>query len=562
MSKKLDRRSFLRLSALTAGAAAIAACAPTTAPAPAATATPAPEGEEAPTTMPAEAGEPMLSTELDEPVEFSYLRPVWGPATYERGGSEYEKELESRANVDIEAQIVPVFDYETKFPVLAAGGNIADVSWHAGPAWGTAHDLIEQGAFIALDPYLEKYPAVREAVGETLWTLTRSPDGHNYFFPMPLAPYVPFPFIYRADVYDELGLEQPETLDELVEQLVQIKEEMPDMIPLTLHEYSLWYWQNTGVSFGYPWGNWVPAEDEPYENPDRIVPGNVVPEYKDFLLFVQSLRQLGVIDPDYMVTTGLKGIDKFEAGEVAVMEAHWGVLPNTNRELRKSVPEGDASYIEAVQGPQRPQGALTLNGFDRGFSISVEAEDKADRIFKFLNWVYTEGYEYMYYGMEGKQFTMEDGARVAIPNTEREPGWENANKEPFGFPPKVEDVWPKWDEQAITYEEYGVPEKLPDTIRMYKTAADNAMPNWNHLTFSPTAGEKGSQLYQQYTRPMQEKFAIDPDLEPEAWDEAINLWLQNGGEDIIEEVNEIQQDKSPIKPEYEVPEEYQQYLEE
>ena len=181
--KKLSRRDFLRLSLGAAGAFALAGCSTPEPPAP----TDVPKAEEPEVVQPADTpipAEPMLSTQLDTPVEFTYLRPVWGPATYEKGGSEFEKELESRANVQIEAQIVPVFDYEAKLPVMAAGGQLADVSWHAGPAWGPAVDLIDQGAFLPLDDYFEKDPAVAAALGDTLITLTRSPDGHNYFFPI------------------------------------------------------------------------------------------------------------------------------------------------------------------------------------------------------------------------------------------------------------------------------------------------------------------------------------------------------------------------------------------
>jgi putative aldouronate transport system substrate-binding protein len=217
--------------------------------------------------------------------------------------------------------------------------------------------------------------------------------------------------------------------------------------------------------------------------------------------------------------------------------------------------------MDQLQGPDRPIGALTLSGFDRGFSIAAASESKADNIFKFLNWVYTGGYDFMRYGVEGKTYTVSsDGVKVSIPNDDREAGWQGPNMEPFGFPPKQDDVWPKWNEQERTYADRGVPEKLGETVKMYKTSADNAMPNYNHLTVSPTATEKGSQLSQQYIIPMQEKFAIDPNLSPDTWDNAISSWRAAGGDQIIAEVNEIQQVKSPIKPVYEVPDDYKKYL--
>ena len=74
------------------------------------------------------------------------------------------------------------FDYETKFPVLVAGGTMADVMWHAGPSWGPAYDLIQQGAFLPLDDLLAKYPDVKAAIGDSLWDMVKSPDGKHYFF--------------------------------------------------------------------------------------------------------------------------------------------------------------------------------------------------------------------------------------------------------------------------------------------------------------------------------------------------------------------------------------------
>ena len=40
-------------------------------------------------------------------LSFTYLRPVWGAATYTEDGP-YEKALEEAANVDVKVQIVPV----------------------------------------------------------------------------------------------------------------------------------------------------------------------------------------------------------------------------------------------------------------------------------------------------------------------------------------------------------------------------------------------------------------------------------------------------------------------
>ncbi len=127
MKSKLTRRNFLRITGAAGAAAALAACA-----APAA----APKAAEAPAEEPkkeeAPAAEAKLSTQLSAPVKFSYLRPVWGPATHQKG-SAYELEYFKRANVEIESQIIAVFDYDTKHAVQVAGGSQPDVMWLCQP---------------------------------------------------------------------------------------------------------------------------------------------------------------------------------------------------------------------------------------------------------------------------------------------------------------------------------------------------------------------------------------------------------------------------------------------
>ena len=570
MKSYLSRRSFLRVFGATSATAVLAACtgavpttAPTAAPAVEATTAPAAEATTAPaaeaTTAPAESGaEAKLSTQLSSPVKFSYLRPVWGPATHQKGAA-YEMELFKRANVEIESQIVPVFDYETKFPVLVAGGNMADVMWHAGPAWGPAYDLIQQGAFLPLDEHLDKYPDVKAAISDSLWDMVKSPDGNHYFFPMPLSYWVPFPVFYRADIFKELSIAEPTTLDELVAALKVIKEKKPDMVPFTGQEYSLWVLgQNLAVAFGYGFGNWVadPADPNP-DNPAKIVPSRTTTQYKDFLAWLQMLRKEELIDPDYMIATGKKGVDKFNAGQAAVMTGNWAGYADWAVELKKSVSTGDIGIMPPLMGPAGPMGCCTLSGYDRGFSVASQSKDNADNIFKFLNWVYTEGYDFMHYGVEGKTYTVDaEGNNVSIPDSEREVGFKGENIEPFGFPLKSTETIPNlgqsWYDVNTVYKSRGLEDKVPMVRKMFEDHAAYAFPNYNRNSFSPSCGKKGDQLWQQYLKPMEEKIVIDPTVSLDTWDENIKLWLDNGGNDIISETNEIQKDKSKpvIKYEY------------
>jgi len=477
----------------------------------------------------------------DEVIEFSYLRPVWGPATYEKGNP-FEVAMFEECGCDIDVQIVPVIDFNSVFPTLVAGGSMKDVMWHPGPQTGVSSELIEQGAFLALNEYLEQYPAVYEAIGPGLWDLTRSPDGKNYFFPNPSSKIAPFPIYYRADVFDELGIEEPSTIEEFVNALKVIRDYRPDLIPLTAREYTLWYFQNIGVAFGYGYGNWISDPDDP----DRIIPSLAGPGHRDFLEWMQMLRREELIDPDYLIATGARGEDKFKAGQAVTMVGNWWGYADWTAALVKNVPDARVDVLYDLTGPAGSMGAVALPGFDRGFSIAADSADKADEIFRFLDWYYTDGYEFMRWGVEGEMFQYNDeGERIRIPDDQRQIGYRSPNVEPLFFPSKAADSIPDWDGAMQSFfASLGYGHKVDLVRDVFEYSAENAMPNYNRMTFSPTEAELGGQIVEQYIRPMQERIAIDPNASMELFDQALADWLRSGGEQIIEEVNTIQTDKS------------------
>jgi putative aldouronate transport system substrate-binding protein len=492
-----------------------------------------------------------LSAQTKDAFRFTYLRPVWGPATHEKGAA-YEKVLFEKANVVIDSMIVPVVDYEAKFLTIVAGGNLPDVMWHSGPSsMGINYDLTTQGTFLALDDYLKKYPAVKGAVSDGLWDTVKGLDGKQYFFPSPLSPWTPFPIVYRTDVFKKLGIAEPNTIDELVSALKVIRDRMPDMIPITTHEYTIWYFQNFAPAFGYGFGNWMVDPD----NPNRIIPSAITQGHKDFLAWIQMLRKEHLLDPDYMIAKGKLGADKFMAGQAAVMVGHWASMPDWYTQLKKVAPDADVAFMKALKGPRGYMGCRAQTGFDRGFSISSKSKGKAEQIFKFLNWVYTDGYEFMKWGLEGQMYTVDAvGNKVSIPDADRAPGFQRPNWEPFGFPLKSADTLPMtgsdWKSIYDQYKQAGIESKIGMTRTMFEDAAKYAFPNYNRLTFSKTQSEVGSKLDSQYMTPMREKIVIDATAPLSLFDDAVANWLKNGGEKIIAEVNAAQKDKSAPRTKY------------
>lgn len=548
MSTTVSRRHFLRLAGLASASAALAAC---TAPKPAAPAQPnAPANQPAATNAPAKK-EALYSTDLDHVVKFSYLRAMWGPTTWQKG-SDYEKMLFKAGNVEIEPQLVPVQDLETKLPVMVAGGSVPDVIWHQGPVWGPAHDWIEQGAFLPIDDLLNKYTGVRDAISQDVWNKVKSPDGKIYFIPNGLPFWVPFPIFYRADIFKDLGIARPTSLDALVAAMRTIKEKKPGMVPLTSHQPALWYFKELATCFGYNMSGWEPDPAEKnLDNPAKIVPGTTVKARRDFLEFMQMLRKEELLDPDFIIAQNKNGIDKFNGGQAAMMVAHWGIYHETALQLRKVDPNAECDVLGSIEGPAHKMGGITLQPYDRGFSFSVKAKDRIEDIFAYLNWAFTAGYDLIYHGVEGEIYNLdEDGSYIDIADDKRKPGFKRENHEPFWLVPKTVDVNPKWLETYKSFKDNHLETKVPMLRQMFIDFANNTLQDYNRNTFSPTQGKKGGELYTQYMKPVDEKVVIDPTTPLSTVDDAIQGWLANGGNDIIKETNEIQKDKSNPKVSY------------
>ena len=230
---------------------------------------------------------------------FSYLRPTWGPATYTKNGA-YERTLDKKAGVDVKVQIIPVIDYDTKVNTILASGDIPDVIWGSGPVSGTWKEAQDEGAFLPIDDYLDKYPAIRKAVPDSIWKTLKDTHGDTYFIPNLIWPQVPFFLFYRQDLFEQANLAEPKTLQEFVTTLTTLKSKFPKLVPFTMG-YRSGTPRSWPTSFGVAKNGWEPA-------PDNGRPAHTVVHEgqgdRPLLLGFQDLHRKGLLDPDYGVDRG------------------------------------------------------------------------------------------------------------------------------------------------------------------------------------------------------------------------------------------------------------------
>ncbi|WP_020579265.1 extracellular solute-binding protein [Actinopolymorpha alba] len=469
---------------------------------------------------------------------FTYLRPTWGPATYTKNGP-FEKELERRAGVSIDVQIIPVIDYDTKVNTILASGDIPDVIWGSGPTSGTWRSAQDEGAFLPIDDYLDKYPAVRKAVPDSIWKMLRDDKGDTYFVPNLIWPQVPFFLYYRKDLFDKAGIAEPASLEEFQATLEQVKKAYPKMVPFTMG-YE-WHAKEIATSFGTGMFGWEPAPDDP----DTLAPWFMKEKEIDLYFWLQDLHKKGLLDPDYGVSKEPNfSTAKLKADKAVMAIEHWGAYTSIVTELRTIRSDGAVSVVSPLG---ETAGSRAVFPVDRGFYVSAKIKDP-DGFFAFLNWTLTEGSELRRWGVEGKTYKVENGTKVSLQDAERPKSYQGPQIEPLGFiGPFSEKL--DWDGMRTNFEGAGIGKDFDYIKGKFDDYTRQEYFDYRDPTVvSPTDAKKGTQLFEDNLQKVAQSTIVNHKVTRAEWAAAVEKWKRAGGNAILEEVNSLQKDKS--KPEY------------
>lgn len=485
------------------------------------------------------------STTAQEPLHFTYLRGVWGPATYTPDG-EYARYLRENANVDIEVQIIPIIEYDAKVKTIVGSGSLPDMLMASGPVDPYWKDLENQGAFTPLEEYLETYPALKELADDSIWEMLRNSDGHIYFLPRTLVAETPFMLYYRKDVFDALGIEEPTTIAELETALETIQKERPDMTPMAVgNGGTAWMGKDLATAFGATIGGWVP------DGNGNIVPDYLDPKTLDYVFWLQDMKARGLLDADAEVNPDFSaGQQKFKTGTAAVLVENANLFADIFSNLMTNIPEAELSFISPLVGPNGDQGGTNVYfPMDRGYYIAATAQN-VDRMMEYLNWTLTDGTEFRLYGIEGKTYTRgANGEIQLIPENEQEPGYESSQKEPLLFANRPEEDF-NWENYERSFASVGADDYLDLFKQTWAEHCANKYYTYKNPTvFSETNNEIGAQLSESYlTAYWTAGIITNPAITREEFEKVVQEYLEAGGQTIIDEFNAGQPDKS--KPTY------------
>ena len=325
-------------------------------------------------------------------------------------------ELATRTGVNLEFTVVNPDTESEKFNLMVASNDLSDIISNAttlytngGEAAVADEILIDHLPYLTeeLTPQIcklmEEYPdAVPEALTESGWLagmpqLSMQTETTQTFGPM-----------IRKDWLDELGLDVPETYDDLHDVLVAFKEKKGADAPLLLNYAATGI--NNGLVEGYGIFGLVAdaAMSEPYyQVDDTVMYGPIQPEFKEYLTMIHDWYQEGLIWQDFMSYTDFQNppTDVILADRAGVFYAEVTYMAtledaaNTEGFELVAIPDFVRNSGDTI--PFKEERAYAAS---TPWSISTQCECP-ELLMQWCNYMYTdEGALLCNYGIEGESF--------------------------------------------------------------------------------------------------------------------------------------------------------------
>lgn len=331
------------------------------------------------------------------------------------------QEVEKRFNVDIDFEVIPIADYQTKVSLaLNTGNNAPDVILYQSTK-GENASLALNGAIVPISDYSDWTPNFNAKVTEfglekDLADLTLK-DGKRYYLPSLFdKPFYDGGLILRQDLLAKYGLQAPKTFDDLYNVLKKFKAENPDSYPLTILAGPRVLYRMTMPSFGISVGkNGADGSRTlswDYEK-QTYFPGAISDQYKEYMKFFSKLYAEGLLDPEMAdPIDGDKWSTKLATGKSFASYAYYdqiggveGAATEAGFDLQMFPP------LEGPAGAHHQQKSRT----GAGVMFPKKTADRADfeQLVKKIDEIFfsEEGSKIWGLGAEGVTYTM-DGDKI------------------------------------------------------------------------------------------------------------------------------------------------------
>ena len=317
----------------------------------------------------------------------------------------FMQKLRGITGVDVQLLVMQSSTANEKMKTLIAGGNLPDITSSYGE--GTMDDLAMQGAFAAVEDYIDKLPNFKKTFVDNkdnnwIFDSRTAPDGKVYpYYGYDYNRDINHAFLYRKDIFDKHGIKMWNNPEEFYQALKKLKELYPSSVPFVS--------KNTSQIFAKWAPGWGIKAHEPYFDEEQKVwkYADTDPKYKEMLDFMKKLYDEGLLDPEFLTATQSAWTQKMTQKDKAFVTFDWiDRMTLFKEQTLETVPEYDLRFANPV-GPK--QTYIEANQLCWGRYVKKQDEKREEVAFKLLDFCLSPfGKELMTMGIEGETYTLDE----------------------------------------------------------------------------------------------------------------------------------------------------------
>ncbi|MFD0958384.1 extracellular solute-binding protein [Paenibacillus chungangensis] len=324
------------------------------------------------------------------------------------------KLLREWSGYDVEYETLPKDNVSQKLSVVLASGDVPDILWIPGKA--DYFKLAQQGAFEPLDELIETYIPNLEKIFTKEELDAARYEGKLYAIPHRTASKVDHGVLTRWDIFEEVGLKEPTTLDELHEAMKVIKDRK-NMAPLTAAASNPGGFTGAFAPFAGAFG----VGTTTIEKDGKLEFSWLQAEYKSFLTMLKQWYDEGLIDQEFAINKDVK--DRMINGTAAIGSIPWYDAQMIDRSIADKNNGGVIRYIAPPVGDNGHSGYPETGLTSLYQVIPIQANNKEGAA-KYFNFIFSEKADKLTtFGIEGEDYTVENDQVVQTPEQSNAIPW-------------------------------------------------------------------------------------------------------------------------------------------
>ncbi|MBP3963974.1 extracellular solute-binding protein [Paenibacillus lignilyticus] len=475
-----------------------------------------------------------------EAVRVSYMDGLWD-AVIPSPDSPAVQAINEKFGIEFNPQFYYMQEYPDKLAVTMAGGDLPDMIGLENPDAGYVR-WAKQGAFLPLNDLIKNYPALSK-IPQSAWQSV-SVDGNIYAIPRWFTKKYGKQPVIRKDWLDNLGLPMPTNYKELRDVLIAFTMNDPDKngkddtLGLGLSSVGTGLLYGAAMGAGYDSAAWYERNDA-----GQLIPGTITNRNKEQIQFLSELYSEGAIAKDWAVSKMSDVRNDFFSGKFGMyFEQPYDFNEQRFTALRELQPSAKLAVIPPFLQDDGQSGYVSSsNGVYQMIMLNAELKKQPEKVNLILgmldymsSWIPWEDrnpgngdFDWQYGGVD-RGYVMKDGIPVEIADAQE-------------LRPKnylIGRYWPPSDEAVQPQNSFGDPlakqfvQDAVDTLKGYKFYRNPV----DYIT-SPLRNELESELELAFTDHVTRMIVGDEPLS--GWDSAVEEYLSNGGQAIIDEVNRL-----------------------